>query len=54
MAPPYQNEDEAVITRWEREVRARGNEVRVTPVGTFEVDERGRIVSEAPSPYRPA
>ncbi len=52
MAPPYQNEDQAIVTRWEREVRARGNEVRVTPVGTFEVDERGRIVSEAPLPYR--
>ena len=52
MAPLYQNEDDAIVTRWEREVRARGNEVRVTPVGTFEVDANGRIVSEAPTPYR--
>ena len=52
MAPMHQDEDQAIITRWEREVRARGNEVRVTSVGTFEVDADGRIVSEMPSPYR--
>lgn len=52
MAPLYQNDDQRAITEWERGVRARGNEVRVTGVGTFEVDKGGRIVSTAPMPYR--
>ena len=30
MAPPVQNEDQAIITRWERDVRARGNMAHAT------------------------
>lgn len=44
--------DYEVIAAWEREARARGNEVRVTAVGTFEVDPGGRIVSRMPLAYR--
>ncbi len=36
----------------ERGVLSRGDDARVAPIGTFEVDGNGRIVSEAPLPYR--
>ncbi len=49
--PGYQNYDYSIIDRWVQEVQARGNEVRKTAVGTFEVDSGGRIVSQMPSPY---
>lgn len=49
---PVQNEDYTVIDRWVQEAQARGNEVRRTGVGTFEVDSGGNIVSRMPSPYR--
>jgi hypothetical protein len=52
MTAGYQNEDYAIVDRWVQEVQARGNEVRKTAVGTFEVDPDGRIVSPMPSPYR--
>jgi hypothetical protein len=56
LSPPgaraYQNEDYTIIDRWVQEVQARGNEVRKTAAGTFEVDSGGRIVSPMPSPYR--
>lgn len=52
MAGPYDNIDHARISDWERGVRERGNEVRVTGVGTFEVDSGGRIVAPMPSFYR--
>ena len=46
------NEDDELIARWEAQVVARGNTVRHTAAGVFEVDDNGRIVSEMPSPYR--
>jgi hypothetical protein len=52
MASPYDNIDHAKIAAWEDAARARGNEVRYTVSGTFEVDADGRIVSTMPSPYR--
>lgn len=48
----YQNYDPAAYARWEQEVETRGNEVRETAVGCFEVDSGGRIVSRAPSGYK--
>jgi hypothetical protein len=47
----YQNYDPEAYARWEQEVEARGNEVRETAVGCFEVDSGGNIVSRAPSGY---
>ena len=37
--------------RGERGVEARGNEVRETAVGCFEVDSGNNIISKAPSGY---
>lgn len=51
-AGPYQNEDMAAIDQWVQEAQARGNEIRRTGVGTFEVDPHGNIVSPMPSPYK--
>ena len=48
----YRNEDDELIARWEAQAIARGNSVRHTAAGVFEVDENGRIVSEMPLPYR--
>jgi len=48
----YENEDRSIVDRWVTAVTARGNEIRETSVGTFEVDRDGRIVSEMPLPYR--
>lgn len=49
----YQNEDMDLIDRWVQGVQARGNEVRRTAVGTFEVAAgTNSIVSEMPSPYK--
>ena len=48
----YRNEDDELIARWEAEAVARGNTVRHTAAGVFEVDDNGRIVSEMPSSYR--
>ena len=48
----YRNEDDELVARWEAEAVARGNAIRHTAGGVFEVDENGRIVSEIPSPYR--
>jgi hypothetical protein len=48
----YQNYDPDAYIRWEREVEERGNEVRETAVGVFEVDSGGRIVSRPPSGYK--
>ena len=48
----YKNEDYAAIDRWVQEVQARGNEIRKTAVGTFEVEAgTNNIVSQMPSPY---
>jgi hypothetical protein len=47
----YRNYDPKAYARWEQEVEARGNEVRETAVGCFEVDSGGNIVSRAPSGY---
>jgi hypothetical protein len=44
--------DYAIIAAWEREVRARGNEIRYAAVGTFDVDLDGRILSRMPEAYR--
>ena len=49
----YQNYDYDIIDRWVREVQARGNEIRKTAAGTFEVEAgTNNIVSQMPSPYR--
>lgn len=47
----YQNYDPNAYAAWAQGVEERGNEVRETAVGCFEVDAGGRIVSRAPSPY---
>lgn len=51
MTAGYNNYDPKAYARWEQEVEARGNEVRETAVGAFEVDSGGNIVSRAPSGY---
>jgi hypothetical protein len=47
----YQNYDPSAYAAWEQAVEERGNEVRETAVGCFEVDSGGRIVSRSPSAY---
>jgi len=48
----YDNYDENAYARWVQEVEARGNEVRETSIGTFEVAAgTNNIVSRPPSPY---
>lgn len=52
-AGEYQNYDPAAYARWEQEVEARGNEVRETAVGCFEVEAgTNNILSRAPSGYK--
>lgn len=48
----YKNYDPNAYAQWEQEVEARGNEVRETAVGCFEVEAgTNNILSRAPSPY---
>lgn len=44
----YDNVDYAAIDQWVQDVQARGNEIRKTGVGTFEVGEGNRILSKMP------
>ena len=49
----YQNEDLAAQDAWDEDVQARGNIVRYTPEGVFEVDPNTRrIISRRPTMYR--
>lgn len=45
----YDNVDYAVVDQWVQDVQARGNEIRKTGVGTFEVGEGNRILSKMPT-----
>lgn len=49
----YDNYDEMALIRWEEEVLRRGNEIRETALGTFEVEKGSNtIVSRPPSAYK--
>ena len=49
----YQNEDQLAEDAWDEDVQARGNIVRYTPGGVFEVDPNTRrVISRRPTIYR--
>ncbi len=48
----YRNEDDEIVAQWESQAIERGNTIRHTAAGVFEVDADGRIISEMPLAYR--